>query len=311
MVIMALIGLRGQAWMNVIHFVVIIITFVIVTVAAVGAAGGLNNLIAAVPATHLDFWQMGGPTTFAYVASSSGIKLISLTAIVAMFAARSERDAKIGAISTGFIILAFTVMPVLIGLSAKVLIPGIASKEAMWQMGEYLGGTMPAIVSIGVVAAIVSTTPGVLLSLGALVSRDCFRLWKPTCSEAEQINACRIGIVVIAVVGATVAYLLTKTSTIMGVVVQIVEVRTVIVIPLLVSVVWRRINSTAAFWTVISGVTAGIIWLFVGSHDIEPFWPAVGVGTFVMVVVSFFKKPLPYRGTEGLALEKGDAGGES
>jgi solute:Na+ symporter, SSS family len=309
--VMALIGLRGQAWMNVIHFAAIILTFLFVAIAAVGSAGGLNNLIAALPATHLNPWDMGVPTTIAYVLSSSAIKLISLTAIVAMFAARSERDAKIGAISTGFTILAFTLMPVLIGLCARVLLPGISSKDALYGMGEYLGGPMPALVSIGVVAAIVSTTPGILLSLGALAARDCYRLAKPACSEGEQINICRIAIIVIAVVGATVAYVLTRTTTIMSVVVKVVEVRTVIVIPLLVSVVWRRVDSNAAFWTVVSGVTAGITWLFVGSHDIEPFWPAIGVGLVVMVVISLFKKPLPYKGTEGLKLDEEPVAGDS
>ena len=302
MIVMALIGLRGQAWMNVIHFAVIIITFFIVSVAAVGAAGGIGKITAALPPAHLNLWNMGFSTTAAYVLASSAIKLISLTAIVAMFAAKSEKDAKIGGVSTGFTILAFTLMPVLIGLAAKVLLPGISSKEAMWKMGEYLGGVMPSLVSVGVTAAIVSTTPGMLLSMGALVSRDLLMPFKPNCSEGQQITVCRIAVVLIAIAGATLAYTLSRTgATIMQLIVKVVEVRTVIVIPLFVSIIWRRVSSTAAFWTVISGVGAGFISLFFHPKE-EPLWPALGVGLIVLIVVSLVKKPSPYKGIEGLEL---------
>jgi len=305
MVVLAIVGLRGQAWMNVIHFVAIVTFSLVVTAMAVNTAGGLGNLLASVPPEHLNPMGMGAPKTVAWVIGSSVIKLVSLIAITGVFAARSDRDAKIGAVSTGIFVLCFSVLPVIIGLAARVILPDLASRDALYKMGEHLGIVASSMVSIVVLAAIVSTTPSMLLALAGLFTRDIFLPCKPDCSDKKQVLICRLAIVVIAVIGTAAAYTLTKTATIWSLIASLVQIMTIIALPLIISVVWRRIDATAAFWTILTGVVSGLTWAVLGitvgsPFKGEPLWPVLAISTPVLILSSLIKKPSPYKGARGL-----------
>ncbi len=311
LIVMALLGLRGQAWMNVIHLVGILVPFVVVAIAAVISVGGWGKLVAALPPQHLNFMRAGPATITAWITSSTLIKLISLIAITAMFAAKNEHDAKIAAVSTGFLVVAFTFLPAIMGLVAYVLAPGMESRHALWKTAEHLGEWATALTAIGVLAAIVSTTPASLLTLGAVFARDIILPLRPNTSEKQQILYCRLAVVFIGLVGTGLGILATGAAGgILGWSFKSVQARVIIVLPLMASVLWRRINATVAFWTIILGVGAGFIWLFAGSpFGVEVLWPSLGVALVVMVVGSLIAKPAHYKGVEGLALEATNPGG--
>lgn len=309
LVVLAIMGLRGQAWMNVIHFAAIIVCFLPLAIASVVSVGGLGNIFSSLPADHLNLAADGLGTMTAWMSSSILIKLIALSAITAMFAARSERDAKIGAVGTGIFLLAFISLPALIGLAAYIVAPDLESKQALWFMSERLGGGATMLASVGVLAAIISTTPAMLLALGSLTTRDVFMLFKPAASDRAQILCCRLAIIFFGFAGTAMALALTKDTTILGLTFKSVGVRTIITIPMFVSILWRRVHPTAAFLTILLGGICGAIWTFTGSpFGVEPMWPALGVGCLTLVVVSLVKKPLPFKGAEGLVKAPPSAG---
>ena len=291
-------GLRGIATMNSVHLFAIIICFVAGAAAAVNAVGGLGNLVSSLPAEHLNLARPGGLTVTAWIIASVTVKLISTIAITAMYAAKNERSAKIGALSTGGFLILFAVLPMLIGLSAYVLMPDIPSRLAMWEMGKYLGVGMSAMISIGVVAAIFSTTPGTILSMGALATRDIFVVIKPEASERAQLVFSRIAMAVLAF--SATGFGLTQSS-ILRLLLKSMQVRSIFAVILVVSVLWRRIHPTAAFWTIVVGATCGFTWLFADSpFGIEPLWPGLGMGILTLIITSLKKRPSLYKGVEGL-----------
>ena len=81
------------------------------------------------------------------------------------------------------------------------------------------------------------------------------------------------------------------------------QVRVVLVAPVIISILWRRIHPTAAFWAVLAGVMSGFLSLIANQvfHiDVPPLWPALGVGLTTLFIVSLVKKPAPYKGIERL-----------
>ncbi len=293
-------GIRGVAWMNIVHTGVIIICFAIGAVVSVNAAGGLGNLFASLPAEHLNIFRPGGFTFAAWIISSVAINLIGVITVTGMLAAKNERNAKIAALSSGPFLVAIVCLPMLMGLSAYVLMPDIPHRLALWKMAEYCGVTISTLTSIGVIAAIVSSTPGSLISVGGLATRDIFLLIRPNAHERSQMIFSRLIIPVLGFAGA--AFALTQPS-ILGLVLKLIQVRAIIGIVLLVSVVWRRLHATAAFATTIAGCVVGFIWFFAGSpFGIEPLWPGLGIGLLTLVVTSVIRKPLPFKGAEGLML---------
>jgi len=286
--LLALIGLRGIAVMNFLHLFTIFFGFGIAAIAALTMAGGPTSLIASLPSEFMDFGQMGWQSTLSWVITSGTSPLSGIIVVAAIFAARDERTAKIATVSTGIGVLLFGMLPIIIGLSAYALMPDIPSRIALFEMGETFGVTVSSILSLGVTAAVVSTTPAMLLSLGAIATRDFFLLIKPDASDLTQVALTRVVIVVLVI--TTTLFALTQ-PTIMGMVVNFMQVRIIVVAVLLISVLWRPIHPFAAFFTILIGSSIALLWVFLDSpFGIEPLWPSLAVGLVTLLVSSYFKK---------------------
>lgn len=295
LVLLATFGLKGIAAMNIIHLVTIIVTFVVATLASLIQVGGPASLIASLPAEHLDFTRLGWPTIVAWILSGFFIMLISTLAIMGMFAARDEKTARVAAIATSVWVLVFSFLPVTIGLAAYVLMPDTPSRLALWNMGEACGPGVSTLLALGVLAAVISTTPGLLLSLSGLATRDLFLSLKPDAGEKSQMTFSLLIIPVLGFVGTVFA--LTQ-PTIIELVTRMAQIRAIFAIVLVVSIMWRRIHADAALLTTTIGAGTAVIWFILNSpFGVEPLWPGIGTGVLVLIVSSFFKKPSPYKGT--------------
>lgn len=118
----------------------------------------LSNLLILLPADHLNLFRAGGFTIAAWVVGTTIFTPIALPAVAALFATKSERDAKIAAIITGIFIALFAMLSTLIGLSCYLLMPDIPSRLSLWKMGEHLGTVMSTMLVISVIAAIIIST---------------------------------------------------------------------------------------------------------------------------------------------------------
>ncbi len=300
-VTLALLGLRGQAWMNVIHFATMMACFIPLTITAVASVGGPVKLFSSLPAGHFNLAADGLATMIAWMTSAILIKLIALSAITAMFAARSERDAKVGAIGTGIFLILFISMPALIGLATYVVAPEIESKQALWVMSERLGGWASMLTSIAVLAAIISSTPASLLALSTLATRDIFLLVRPDASDQAQIMFSRLTIIFIGFAGTALVLAMLGGSSMITLAFKSVGVRIIVTIPMFVSILWRRVHPTAAFLTILFGGIGGAIWTFAGSpYGVEPLWIVLAIGCLTLVIVSLIKKPSHLKGADGL-----------
>ena len=204
-VILAVAGLRGLAWMNAIHFLTILVCFITVAIMSVIEVGGPAQLFTSLPAEHLNLLRPGLAIVLAWIISRALIGLVAAGTIVAILAARSETDAKIATIGTGIWVFVFAALPMVIGLCAVVIMPDIAPRHALYAIGEHLGPVASSMVSIGVLAAIISTYPTAILTLAGLFTRDVFLLAKPNCSDEGQLFVCRLAIVLLADAATAIA----------------------------------------------------------------------------------------------------------
>jgi len=297
-VVLTIMGLRGIAWMNIFHLFVITISFIIATAASVNAIGGLGTLLASLPAEHLNIARPGWPIIVAWVVSGAGMRIIATHNVAAMYAAKDVKNAQIGGVSAAFFYVFFAGLTSLIGLAAYVIMPDIPSKLALWEMGKYLGVGMSALISIGVIAAITSTTPMIWLGLTSMATRDVFLVLKPEASERAQLAFSRIFVPVIAFPSTWFA--LTQPS-ILGFLLKMIQTRFSIQILFLIAVLWRRPHPTAAFWTIIMGSASGVVWFLAGSpFGLEPLWPGAGIGLLTLIITSLRNRPSLYKGVEGL-----------
>jgi SSS family solute:Na+ symporter len=295
---LAILGLRSLAWMNLIHFIVLIVGFAIATVAAVNAVGGLGNLLASLPPEHLNLFAPGRATTASWFIPRIPSQAISLILIMTFFAAKDLKNARVGAVAGSMIIFIVVFLPMTIGLCARVIFPEIESKYALWEMGNYLGPVISALISIATIACIISTTPGTLLANTAMATRDIFLLIRPEANERAQMIFSRIFCVVYIITGTWLV--LGETSMLM-IIIKASQTRFFLGFLIIISVLWRRIHATAAFLTIIMSAGVGLVWWVAGSpFGISVMWPVLIVGSLTLIIASLIKRPSPYKGVEGL-----------
>lgn len=190
-------GLLGTAWVNVLQLVVMLAGFSIALPFALGNAGGLGALFGpGMPEWFGDIGYSAGPR--------SGWTLLFLTAPAFMispgliqkaYGASSETALRRGiALNAGALML-FAFFPVLLGMSARVLIPGITDPNAVLptllvqQVPSWLG----AIALAALFSTAVDTCDGILFMLSTSLSKDIYkRHINPAATDRQLLGAARL-----------------------------------------------------------------------------------------------------------------------
>ncbi|MGQ9546884.1 MAG: sodium:solute symporter family protein [Dehalococcoidia bacterium] len=173
--------------------------------------GGFRELRAALPADYLSF-----PLTprFGVKALLSHLVLVGATYVVGpdmysrLFCAKGEKAAQQSAILAAllFIPLAFAIA--LIGMTAKVLYPGITSGQAFPQVvSAVLSPWLSGLLLAAIVAALMSSADTCLLSQSIILTQDILKRFTPF-SERRTILLTRFSLVVLAALALALAFAL-------------------------------------------------------------------------------------------------------
>lgn len=95
----------------------------------------------------------------------------------------------------------------------------------------------------------------------------------------------------VVVLGIASTWLGLNASSILGQLYAAFQIRSVVGIVLLVAMVWPRVSSAAAFWSMLGGGAIAAIWHFAGNPwGVEPLWPACGFTIAVLAVMTLASK---------------------
>lgn len=282
-------GLRGIAWMNVVHSIAMYVGLGVVAVVAVNKAGGLSHIKATLPP---EFFSLGQPDLLTVTAWAVGTGLSLLagaTLAAAIFGSGDVGSAKKGVIWAGILIIPFALFPALIGLSAKVALPGINAQTALFSMAASCGPVISILASVGVVAAILSTAPALLLITVTTLTRDFYKVFiRPNATDAEELIFSRVATVVM---GASAVYFGLSATSLLSQILGAFQIRSTAGVVLLIALIWKKVNSNAAFWSMLSGGLVASYWHFAGKpFGLEPLWPSLIVGLPVLVVLTLVSK---------------------
>ncbi|MEZ5319322.1 MAG: sodium:solute symporter family protein [Vicinamibacterales bacterium] len=195
-------GLLSAAWVNQLQLVVIIVGFVAAAPYANSAAGGLE-----ITAAGTSFWRgetVGWPTLFLLGPAF----FLSPGLIQKAYGARSERTLTRGIAWNGLALMAFSLLPVILGLAARTLHPGL--ERAEMALPAVLASDVPYLVGAIALAAVfsaeLSSADAVLFMLSTSGARDFYKgFFRPHATDADVLRVARWG----AVVGALAGYGLT------------------------------------------------------------------------------------------------------
>lgn len=189
-------GLLGTAWVNVLQLVIMLAGFLVALPFTLGAAGGLDTIFAALPASFGDITYSSGPGsgwTFLFLTGPAFV--ISPGLIQKAYGAANEPALKRGVGLNAIALMLFAFLPVMLGLSARVLVPDLASPDQA--LPTLLARAVPAWLGAIALAALFSTAvdtcDGILFMLSTSVSQDIYRRHiNPGASDADLLRVVRL-----------------------------------------------------------------------------------------------------------------------
>lgn len=282
-------GLRGIAWMNVVHSIAMYVGLGVAAVFSINKAGGLTHMKAVLSPTFFSLAQPDLLTVTAWALGTGLSLLAGATLAAAIFGASDVASAKKGVLWAGALIIPFALFPALIGLSARVVLPTIKSQTALFSMAANCGPVISILASVGVIAAIFSTAPALLLITATTLSRDFYKVFiRPGATDKEELLISRVTIVLLGIAGI---YFGLSASSILSQILGAFQIRSTAGVVLLIALLWKRVNSNAAFWSMVTGGTIAAYWHFAGRpYGLEPLWPSLAVGLPVLIVLTLLSK---------------------
>jgi len=283
-------GMKGMAWMNALHCTVMYIGLGTVCFAAIKFAGGLGNVQAALPSTFFSFGQPDLLTVVGWVVGTALSFFAASVLIAGIFGAKDEKAYKQGFTWAAILTFIFGLFPALIGIIGKSVMPDAAAGSILYLMAEQLGPVFEVLVSMGVLAAIMSTGPALLLLTTTMLSEDLYILVKPGATEKERLVFARVAM---AVLGLVATYFGLHAGSILAQMAGAFQIRAIAGLVLLVSIYWPRVDSRAAFWSILTGGLVAAVWHFSGNPYCTSLWPSLAVGVPVLLILTWMApKPI-------------------
>jgi SSS family solute:Na+ symporter len=283
-------GMKGLAWMNVLHSTVMYIALGLVAFVSIKAAGGIGHMQAVLPAGYFEFTK---PSLGIVIGTALGTCLsfaCAATVVSTIFGGLTMNDVKKGFWGASILVFIFALFPALIGISAKVVMPNAAPASVLYTMAKYSGDIWGVLAAMGVLAAILSTAPALLLITATMLSRDFFKTFKPEATEKQEMIFGKASMVVLGIIAT---YMGMNATSILAGLVGAFNIRAIAGLVLVVALFWPRVDSRAAFWSMLlGGLTAGY-WHFAGNpYAISSLWPSLIVGIPILLVLTLMaKKP--------------------
>lgn len=283
-------GMKGLAWMNVMHSFVMYLGLGIVCVAAVTAAGGIEHMQAVLPAKMFTFNQPNMQTVIGWVLGTALSFFAASTVVVVLFGAKSQKAARNGILWASGLVIIFALFPALIGMAGKVLMPTASANSILYVVANKLGPIYAALASMGILAAILSTAPALLLISTTMLTQDMLRVIKPGISDQEQMKWAKIFAITL---GLVATYFGMQSTSILAQMAGAFQIRAVAGVVLLVAIFWPRVDSRAAFWSMLLGGTVAAVWHFSGNPYCTSLYPSLAVGVPILVILTLMaKKPI-------------------
>jgi SSS family solute:Na+ symporter len=248
-------GLLSAAWVNAVQLAVVLVGFLIAAPLAAQATGGLGVVLS----DDSSFWRgtnVGWPTLFLLAPAF----FLSPGLIQKAFGARDVKTLQRGVAINGVALMVFACLPMLIGLVARTLHPGLSEPEMA--LPTVLASNVPPIIGslalAAVFSAMISSADAVLFMLSTSGARDFYQgLIKPQATDREVLRMARL----LAVVGGVIGFLLTFVFE--SVVSALTMFYSVMVVTLFTPILGGLFLPRAGRWGAVAAMLVGVTTLFV------------------------------------------------
>jgi len=250
-------GLQTSAWVNMVQLIVKVGGFAIALPLALAAVGGFSTLRELHPTP--DYWNLwkGGGSGIVYLAMLGPAFVISPGLLQKIYGARDDRAVRIGVGANALGLFAYAMVPVLIGMVARVRYPNLAPAEYELALPLVLMHVVPPVVGALGLAAVfsaeVSAADAVLFMLTTSLAKDLYkRFVNPSASDAAMLRLTRLTAIVAGALGIVVALLAESIVDALGIFYTLMSVG--LFVPVVAGLYSRRAGTPEALAAIAAGV---------------------------------------------------------
>jgi SSS family solute:Na+ symporter len=270
-------GLKSSAVVNVVQLTVKLVGFAVALPLVLRAVGGLDGLHAAIPDPGMWNPWRNGPSGWIYIAMLAPNFIVSPGLLQKVYGARDDRTVRLGVGVNAVCLLLYALVPVLLGMSARVLHPGLPNHELglpmlfMHDLPFWVG----ALGLAAVFSAEVSAADAILFMLATSLSQDLYkRFINPAASDRQVVTVARGASVVGAIAAVFVAMQSKTVVDALGVFYTLVSVS--LFVPIVAGLYLGRPRALDALAAIAGGIAAVLTAQFVnGGKPIGLFTPAM------------------------------------
>ncbi len=275
-------GLLTAAWINMVQLVVLLGGFGLVVPLALSGVGGWDSVVAATRdyEGYWNPWQGGGSGWF-YLVMLGPAFIVSPGLLQKIYGARDDRAVRVGVMATGVVLLLFAVVPPLLGMMLRSVMPDLSS-PVLALPTLFVEVLPPVVGAVGLAAlfsAEVSSADAILFMLATSLSQDLYRRFaRPHATDADVLRAARVA----AIAGGVLATALAVVAdTIVSALSFFYTVMTVsLFVPVIAGLYTRRLQTPEALTSIAAGVLVGVVvQVATGGVGVGGFTPAMlGLG---------------------------------
>jgi len=273
-------GLWATSRIDAISFLLIVIGLLIIFPAVLNSTGGFTQLLdtaenwAELPAWSMKIeggeegylWYTGFFALFYYISAWTALSLGDVPSQVLMqraLAAKNEKTAVAGFLTSGLLYLTLGMIPVIVGIAifTSGSLDGIAVDQAKyilpWAANNYLAPWAGILFILSLVAAIISTSGDTALTMATLIGHNFYRLVKPDAPDKKILTIIRIFIPVVTL-GAMVIALYFETIYRLIVLSGGIQLATISA-AYIIGYFWTKANAAGAISSFVTGLVSWII----------------------------------------------------
>lgn len=289
MVLLALMGgMKGLARINILHIVVLIVSVAALFIAVMTTLHWNFGQVVAKLAPGGTFKLFGGSRSAVYIVGALAVQpfvtVVNALTITGTIGSKSAKKALIAQGMLPIFAIFFFAGVIMVACAGKFLWPGIDPGSAWYTIANSYGPVMGALASCGVLAASMSTAPSQIM----LMSSSAMEVYASTCKSPLPekrrmfltkllIIICGIGFQLLGLISNDIVSILSNAYTVWA----------VCGLTFTISLIWRRPNEKAMFFSILFGVITCVIWLIYGYvFGGKPFGIEITYAAFVVSIVT-------------------------
>ena len=202
------------------------------------------------------------------------------------YAADTQKSAKKAMIIGSVMVLLFIAMGTLFGIFGKILFPAIGSNMVISEILKLLPIGLFGLVLAGFFAAIMSSADTVLLITSMTLVHDIYqKTFKKILLPHQTLRISRWVTFVVGILSLGIALTIFN---IVHLAIEAVSFHVVLIPAVVFGFFWKKATSTAAFWSIITGLVTVLIFLFI--DPVQAFIPGLIVSFLTFFIVNAFAK---------------------